>query len=143
MAATSLYHSIVKIYETMSGKQPDENIGETINLLMADNGIGQYCPHWFNELFESVAQSKNFENRNITFECFFKNNIDINNFLAELCEEIAIPRVNEGEYSVISFDKLGVSICFDFEARSGGVDIRYMRWPPETGTHFDRRQTLD
>jgi hypothetical protein len=138
MSNKLLVNYISQLYERVHHQPIDDLTRKIILQIIVDNGLGEHCPDWLLELFKAIVEDSEFANRNLSFKQYQDRNYDVTNFFSELSITANFPIFDDGEYRVIAFDALGRSVCFDFEAYQGGVDVRLMRWPKGTGPHFDR-----
>jgi len=126
-----------KLYERLHGQAPDESAAEQLDLIAYDDGLLDSAPYWLVELLTALAENGAFADRTLTSEQFFDRRYAVTDFFLNLGPVLGFDRLHEGEYMVLSFEPLGISVCFDFEAH-GGIGVRLMRWPEGGWPHFDR-----
>ncbi len=138
MSQRSLLESVLELCERLSGRAVSPGERPAVVEIVDGNGSVQQAPAWLLELFDALLDGSAFPDRNIDFDLYCGPRYDVPNFLAELVLLREIPHVNVGEFQVISFDPLGVSVCIDGEARDGGVDVRVMPHPADGGPYLER-----
>lgn len=121
----------------LHGCPPDATLAAGLEVIAAEDGLSE-APDWLTELLLALAEDGSFANRNLTVEQFYDRSYDITDFFASLAPALGFDRMHDGEYMVLSFEPLGASVCFDFEALGGGVDLRIMRWPAGPWPHWER-----
>jgi hypothetical protein len=125
-----------KLYERLHGQKPDESTAEQLDLIAYDDGLLDSAPDWLVELLAALAENGAFADRTLTVEQFFDRRYAVTDFFLNLGPVLGFDRLHEGEYMVLSFEPLGISVCFDFEA-IGGVGVRFMRWSEGPWPHWE------
>jgi hypothetical protein len=123
----------------MHGQPPDTVTTAALRTILADNSLFDNRKEWLEQLFAAVAANHNIADARVPFSELNDGDFSLADFLIRVAETVAIPFYNEGEYTVLSFDPPGISVCFDFEVAGPDFHVRYMRWSPGTGPHFERR----
>lgn len=126
-----------RLYQRIHMQAPDESTAAQLNLIAYDDGLLDSAPNWLIELLTALAENDSFNDRRLATEQFFDRRYDVTDFLITLAPVLGFECLHDGEYMVLSFEQLSVSICFDFES-GGGVGLRFMRWIGGPWPHWER-----
>jgi hypothetical protein len=126
------------LHQRLHGRPPDATLADRLEEIAYEDGLLDSAPYWLAELLASLAEDAPFSDRKLSVEQFYDRRYDVTDFFASLAPALSFDRMHDGEYMVLSFEPLGVSVCFDFEALGGGVDLRFMRWPSGPWPHWER-----
>lgn len=126
------------LYRRLHSHAPDESTAAQLDLIAYDDGLLDSAPDWLLELLAALAENGAFSDRTLATEQFFDRRYDVTDFFATLAPVLGFERRHYGEYMVLSFEPLSISVCFDFEPHTSGVDLRFMRWPGGPWPHWER-----
>jgi len=126
------------LYERLHGHQPEAALSAQLMEITYEDGLLDSAPDWLAELLTALAADRPFTDRTLTVEQFYDRRYDVTDLFASLAPALGFDRMHDGEYMVLSFEALGASVCFDFEALGGGVGLRLMRWPTGPWPHWER-----
>lgn len=127
-----------RIYERLHGRPPDRRTAAGIRDVLEGNGVIERSPGWFLELLSAIANDAVFADRHICEDQIGDPPFHLADVIVGLAEEAEIPLYADGEYFVLAFEPLDLSVCFDRMGQQPGLEVRFMRWPKGSGPRFDR-----